>query len=334
MKAPKYPDPNKTAAAQTASNQGTAISQQLINMINQVNPWGTMGYTQTGMRKYFDPSLGKEVEIPEYTQTTTLSPEQMELYKQQVMFDKKFNDIALRQTDSIGNLLDTPFEYDPTKHTAWASDLYGKLNDETNASMVQGMEAKLANQGLTPGTPAYDEAMRNLTYGQGKARNDFMLNSYNQGYQTQLQNRMQPINEIIALMGGGQMQVPQFGSTPTAGVNGTDVAGLYNAQYQSRLGQYQSQMGGLFGLGGSLLGGIFGLSDKKSKQNISEVGKLNDGTKLYSYEYKPEVGGQKGLMHIGVMAQEAQKKHPDAVKRGDDGYLRVNYSKIAEELAQ
>ena len=334
MRAPKVPDPTKTAAAQTASNQGTAISQQLLNMTNQVTPYGNLTYNQTGTRTYFDPSLNKEVSLPSYTATTQLSPEQQALLNQQTQFDSRFNDIALQQTGRIGDMLGTPFDYNPGEHEAWAGDLYGKLNNDTNAAAMAGMEQKLANQGLQPGTQAYDDAMRNLTYGQDKARNDFLLNSYGQGFQTALTERNQPINETTALMSGGQVQQPQFASTPQTGVNGTDIAGLTNAAYQAKLGNYQSTMGGLMGLGSSLLGGAFMLSDKRSKQNISEIGKLKDGTKLYSYEYKPEFGGKKGLMHIGVMANEAAKKHPDAVARGDDGYLRVNYNRIAEELSQ
>jgi hypothetical protein len=32
--------------------------------------------------------------------------------------------------------------------------------------------------------------------------------------------------------------------------------------------------------------------------------------------------------HIGVMAQEAEKKQPHAVMRGPDGMRRVNYAEI------
>ncbi len=332
MRSPSPPDPFKTAKAQTESNQSTAISQQLLNMTNQVGPTGSLTYDQTGTRSYVDPATGKTVNLPSYTATTQYTPEQQALFNQQQQFDGKFNDIALRQTDNIGDMLSKPFDYSPGEHEAWASDLYEKVNGDTNAAQIGQMEQKLANQGLQPGTAAYDDALRNVMYSQNKARNSMALDSYNQGFQTDLTKRNQPINETTALMSGGQVSQPQFGATPTTGVNGTDVAGLINSNYQARLNQANATNGGLMGLGSTILGG-FMMSDRRSKKNISEVGKLKDGTKIYSYEYKEKFGGKPGLMHLGVMAGEAQRKHPDAVVTGDDGYKRVSYNKIAEELA-
>lgn len=333
MKAPSPPDPYKTAAAQAGQNQSTAISQQLLNMINQTTPYGSIDYRKTGMNSFMDPATGKMVNLPSYTARTRYSPEQMALLRQQQDFDKKFNAIALQQTGKIGEHLNTPYEYDPTAHTEWASGLYDELTGEENARQGRGMDAKLANMGLAPGSAAYNAEQSRLARDQSNSRNRFLLDSYRTGEQTALTNRNQPINEITALMSGGQVQQPQFQNTPNVGVNGVDLAGLVNSDYQSKLANYQSGMGGLFGLGSAALGMIPLLSDKRAKKNISEVGRLKDGTKLYGYEYKPEVGGVKGLMHIGVMAQEAKKKHPDAVSKGDDGLYRVDYAKIAQELA-
>ena len=64
MKAPSAPDPYKTAAAQAQQNQSTAISQQLLNMTDQVTPYGSQTYTQNGERTYFDPATGKNVSLP------------------------------------------------------------------------------------------------------------------------------------------------------------------------------------------------------------------------------------------------------------------------------
>lgn len=329
MKAPSTPSAASTAAAQTASNRDTAITQQLLNMTNQVTPQGSLTYNQSGQATYTGAD-GKPVNTPTFTATQTYSPEQQHLYDQGVQADTKMNDVALGQIDRVGGVLDTPFKYDTGDYEKWAGDLYGKLNNDTNQRNTGLMEQKLANQGLQPGSAAYDDAMRNLTYGQDKARNDFMLGAYDTGLNTALTTRNQPINEISALTSGTGVQQPQYASTPQTGVNGTDVAGLTNAQSQQQNANYQAKLGGIFGLGSAALGG-WAMSDKRAKKNISTIGKLKDGTKLYSYEYKPEVGGR-GLMHIGVMAQEAMKKHPEAVAKADDGLYRVNYSRIAEEL--
>ncbi len=254
MKAPSAPNPAKTAAAQTASNTDTAITQQLLNMTNQVTPYGSEIYTQSGNKTYTGAD-GKVHTIPAYTDTQTLSPGQQTLYDQNLQADTNMNNIALGQIDRIGGVLNTPFDYSTGDHEAWAGDLYGKLNNDVNARNTSAMEQKLANQGLQPGTPAYDDAMRNLTYGQEKGRNDFMLNSYDEGLNTALTMRNQPLNEVSALMSGTGVQQPNFQNTPQTGVNGTDVAGLINQNYQNQLSSYNAKMGGLFGLGSAALGG-------------------------------------------------------------------------------
>src|SRR3546814_17723028 len=74
-KAPEAPDPAQTAQAQAKYNQDTAVTQQLVNMVNQQNPWGSVNYDQTGTTGYTNAD-GKWVSIPSFTQTTTYTPEQ------------------------------------------------------------------------------------------------------------------------------------------------------------------------------------------------------------------------------------------------------------------
>ena len=45
---PKAPDPTATAAAQGAINKQTAIAHTELNNQNQVTPYGSISYTQTG----------------------------------------------------------------------------------------------------------------------------------------------------------------------------------------------------------------------------------------------------------------------------------------------
>lgn len=44
--APKPPDPYETAAAQSAMNRETAITQQQLNMVDQITPWGSVTYSR------------------------------------------------------------------------------------------------------------------------------------------------------------------------------------------------------------------------------------------------------------------------------------------------
>jgi hypothetical protein len=48
-----------------------------------------------------------------------------------------------------------------------------------------------------------------------------------------------------------------------------------------------------------------------------------DGIGLYRFQYN-----WSDQVYVGVMAQEVQTVRPEAVSRGPDGYLRVNYDLI------
>jgi hypothetical protein len=78
---PKAPDPVATAQAQSGMNLDTALTQQLTNMVGQVNPWGTVSYDQTGTTGFRD-SQGRWVDIPQFTQTTQYTPEQQAIFDQ------------------------------------------------------------------------------------------------------------------------------------------------------------------------------------------------------------------------------------------------------------
>ena len=90
------------------------------------------------------------------------------------------------------------------------------------------------------------------------------------------------------------------------------------------------------GGGYSILEGIFSLgaawiasSDQRMKENIQYFDTLK-GIKFYTWDWKKEakeIGWDK-YPTFGVIAQQVQKTHPDAVSKGQDGYLMVNYGKL------
>lgn len=73
----------------------------------------------------------------------------------------------------------------------------------------------------------------------------------------------------------------------------------------------------------------FAASDIRLKTNIKQVGKLDNGIKLYTWKWTDEA---KNIVNnqpeYGVIADEVQHIMPEAVIRGSDGYLRVNYAAI------
>lgn len=73
---------------------------------------------------------------------------------------------------------------------------------------------------------------------------------------------------------------------------------------------------------------MFASSDIKLKKNIKFLKKLANGIKVYSWEWTAEGKKAKNPSqpNYGVIAQEVMNVIPDAVKRGADGFLRVNYA--------
>ena len=83
--------------------------------------------------------------------------------------------------------------------------------------------------------------------------------------------------------------------------------------------------GGMRGGGGGGRGGGGGgrRSDITLKHDIALLGRLDNGLGFYRFSYN---GSNRA--YVGVMAQEVQAIAPEAVTRGQDGYLRVYYDRL------
>ncbi|EUB95879.1 hypothetical protein PMI07_002367 [Rhizobium sp. CF080] len=432
--APKSPDPKETAAAQTATNVATATANSYLGNINQVTPDGTLNYTYGESRDIFDPTTGQTYKVPTTTVTQTLSPQQQAIKDQTDKANLNLGTLAANQSGRLDTLLGTPFSLDDAPAAGDPSSLktptyqqYGAgpqlqtsagpagditksydidfdtskyedaLMQRINPQLAQSREAletKLINQGLQPGSEAYNRAIDAATRQENDARYGAILNAgqeqsrlaglaankasfenaaQQQGYaqnmgdvelansadQQMYQNntsatgannalldqtfnaeqarinaqnaaraqylneayaeRSQPINEISALLAGSPVDNPNFVPTQGQSLPNVDYAGLVSQKYQNDLAAYQQKQAGL----GSVLGGIgslFSLSDEDAKKDVKKVGGL------YEYRYKGEP--KSAPKRIGVMAQEVEKVRPDAVRKGNDGYRRVNYGAL------
>jgi hypothetical protein len=67
----------------------------------------------------------------------------------------------------------------------------------------------------------------------------------------------------------------------------------------------------------------FAPSDIRLKRDIAPLRRLDNGLGLYRFRYL-----WSDVAYVGVMAQEVEQIRPDAVMRGADGYLRVNYDAL------
>ena len=320
-KTPKTPDPVATAAAQAGQNTMAANANTVANSGSVTNPYGTRT-SQIEYMPVLNPLTGKMENVARNNVTETLSQGQQNIFNENQSSETNLAKYGNQQTAELLKRGGTPFQYDTGQHEQWAGNLYDKLNSEDIAANDEALRTRLSNQGIKMGSGAYDREVANFAKGRDKARNDFLLNSQQQGFQQALAQRNQQTNEPLAIASGTQIQMPNFNGGNVGNVATTDYAGIQNAATQNDWARYnakQSQIGGVL----SGIGGLFALSEPKMKKNKEKLpAKTKDGIQMWSYNYKGEKPGTP--KHVGVMASEAEKKRPDMVVRGRDGMRRVN----------
>jgi len=87
---------------------------------------------------------------------------------------------------------------------------------------------------------------------------------------------------------------------------------------------------GMWGAIGSIGAALITSSDSRLKEDIKHFTTLPSGVNMYTWKWNEEakrIGADK-TTPMGVIAQEIQKTHPEAVLTGEHGYLMVNYGKL------
>lgn len=258
--APTPPDPRETGAAATGTNIGTAVANNAMQMVNQVTPDGSLTYDQTGTYTFNDPFTGQSYDLPTYTATTSLSPDQQQIADSNTAARQDLSALAAERSSFLRDYLPgteaATDQIDQKLYDLGAQRLDPRFNQQEDA-----LRTRLANQGISMGSEAYNREMDRF----GQERND----AYNQlllSGRGQAANEVNmPINQITALLSGSQVQNPNVALMQPQGAATTDVAGLINQNYAQRQNNYNSQMasrqnllGGLFGLAsGGLMGGYF-----------------------------------------------------------------------------
>lgn len=294
-------------------------------MVDQSSPWGSSTYSQNGTQTIIGAD-GKPIEVPRYTQTTTLSPEQQAIFEQGQVAQGNLAGLAADQSAAMRDYLNTPFQFGNSEAEQWAYDRASPRLLGQQRQNEDQLRTTLANKGIREGSAAWNAEMARMTNANTDQLNQLALTGRGQAFQEALSSRNQPINELAALMSGSQVGMPQFGATPQTGVAGVDYTGLVNQQYQAQQQQANAGMGGLFGLLGTGLGAIGKaggikafFSDRRLKQDIKRIGTTDGGTPIYTYRY---VWG--GPIMMGVMAQDV----PEAATMHESGFLMVDYSEV------
>lgn len=252
MKSPKAPDPVQTAQAQAGVNLSTAVTQQQLNMVDQVNPWGSVDYSQNGSSRYKD-SFGNWIEVPTFTQTTTFTPEQQAIFDKSQAAQTNLAGIAEQQSGRVAETLNNPFQFSNQDAADWSYDLAQTRIAPQQQRNETALRDRLVNAGIRPGTPAWNSEMERLTQANTDQNNMLALQGRGQAFAENLAVRNQPLNELSALLSGSQVSNPaqMSGPTPQTSVGGVDYAGMVQDNYQAKVGQHNAMLGGLFGLAGA-----------------------------------------------------------------------------------
>lgn len=202
-KPPTPPSPGETATAQTASNVNTAIANAQLNNVNQNTPWGSVNYSST-------PGPNG---IPNWTQTTTLSPNQQQINTQGEQNSIALGDLARSGISTASDVLGTDFNqrrFDGAAATGGRFDIASALGnygeDVTNRQFdlaskglsrefdrsEESLRTRLANQGVNAGAEAFSNEMGDFNEAKGNAFNNAYLMSRAQGQS----DRAQALSEL------------------------------------------------------------------------------------------------------------------------------------------
>jgi hypothetical protein len=231
------------------------------NRINQNTPYGSLNYTQ-GVDQYGNPTWTANQQLSEPLQNLTNTSLQ-----------------GLQQS------LQNP-AYGINPGQTYSDAIMQRLQPQL-AQQSQSQAAALANQGIVPGTQAYDNAMRTFQQGQ----NDLLTSAQIQGMNTGLQAQQLQNTQAANIKSLG---TPNYINPYTqAAVAGPDYLGAYTTSNAADIAKQNAAnakaanfQNGLFGLGSSAIlgaGGIGNIIGGVGNATTAGTGLLGLGNSAYNW---------------------------------------------------
>ena len=208
------------------------------------------------------------------------------------------------------------------QYAGLGSTLAGQQQALSAAQQAQALQALTGGQGLLSGGLGLEAAQQQLGIGALQA-----------GYapQAALLSALSPAINIAGMADVARRQQGEYAlETALANLSGqvgqqAALGSLYGSMFSGAGGL----LGGLTSAGGDIIETLIKYSDIRLKDNITKVGSLENGISLYTWEWNDEgkrLAGDDPT--YGVLAQEVQEVIPEAVTRGNEGYLMVNYAEL------
>lgn len=298
--APQAPDPYTVANATTQTNEQTAAYNKALNLNNYSNPFGSQQSTQTGTDStgapIYQTTIGASGQLQGLLNNSMNAAGNADQQTQSSIYglggvNQGLSGIG-QQLQGLGSQINPAAAQQANQQGQQAA--YSAQTQYLDPQFAQGqssMESQLANQGLAPGSQAYNNAETNFN----NSKNQAYSNAANQSVLTGSQIGSQMLNNNLAAVGeqgnllnqqgtalnqqgtnlGQQASLAQLpysqlsslaglvpGNTGTAqsAANPANIAQGFQNQYQGELNAYNTATGasnssksGLFGLGSAAI---------------------------------------------------------------------------------
>lgn len=282
---PSPPDPVATANAQTASNIETAKANATLNRINQTTPYGTSTYDITG----YDANG-----IPQYSQTTALSPVEQGLFNTYTTGQQNLGNIALGMQGQVAgsytnpidtsslpgvaskvNLGDTSSQIQQAQDAAYKGQT--QYLDPQYARAQEQLQSQLTNQGIPQGSEAWNNAM----------------NQFNEQKQAAYGNA-----GLQAVQAGNQEQNTLFGQ----GLSSADLQNQAQAQGMQQLFALRNQPLNEYNAlisGAQVQNPAFTATPTANQANTDIAGITNQGYQNQLAQYNAQTQAMNNLYSLG-----------------------------------
>jgi hypothetical protein len=262
----------QAAQATAAGNLANARAATAANRVNQVTPYGSLTYSQSGTDAYGNPMWTANQQLSQPLQQLT---------------DTSLAGLQASQANPM---------YGINPGQTYSDAIMQRLQPQI-AQNAESQKAALANQGIVPGTQAYDNAMRTFNQGQ----NDLLTSAQINGMQTGLQ--AQSLQNATAANIKNLSTPGYVNPYSQAAVSGPDYLQAYNASQAANIAQQNANIAkttnmqsGLYGLGGALIQGSGGLGGLGNTVGSGLSGLANLGTGISNWWNGLNNGGSSGVI--------------------------------------
>lgn len=248
---PKPPDAGLLAYTQTQMNQSAAESQRALNEQNFAGPFGGTNYTNNTVTSWLSPEMQSLVDAFQGTQGK---------------IGAGVNTLA---GNIAGNANYTGLPDFTSASAPLVKSQMAAFNDymqPTYKNQLSNLQSQLAEQGITQGSDAWNNAMRGYYTSQDQANQSALMNFEPQAYSQAVQSYELPLQTLASLFGMTQPGAAVPGTqqpyatqySPQENIQPANYMGAAQTQFQNQQQQFQNTMAGLGQLGSGLVSGAGG----------------------------------------------------------------------------